>query len=395
MVSLNEAAADMGRYLIKASLLLAVAACGASRAGVSAAERPFTVSEVTSFDSPWAMSFLPGSGVPMTKMALVTEKGGRLWLVDTASGRKEEVAGVPKVHVEGQGGLLDVLTSPDFAGNQQVFLSYSREAPNGRSYAVVDSGRLILGQGQPRLEGLRTWWKAGPAVSGGAHYAGRLAFSPDGRYLFMSFGERFQFDPAQRLDNSIGKIIRLRVDHSIPEDNPFEVRRGQPSPPDRNPGIWTYGHRNPLGLSFAPDGRLWEIEMGPMGGDELNLIQRGKNYGWPRASNGSNYDGSDIPDHKPGDGFEPPKVWWNPSVSPAGLIIYSGNLFPRWKGDALIGALSGEALIHVRIRGDQASKAEQWPMGHRIRAVDQGPRGEVYLLEDGAGGRLLRLEPKR
>jgi glucose/arabinose dehydrogenase len=391
MVSLNEAAAQMGRYLIKASLLPALSACGASIADQSATERPFKASEVARFDSPWAMSFLPGSGMPFTNMALVTEKGGKLWLVDTASGRKEEVAGVPPVHVEGQGGLLDVLASPDFAGNQQVFISYSKDGPNGSSYTVVDAGRLILGHGQPHLEGLRTWWNAGPAVNGGSHYAGRLAISPDGQYLFMSFGERFQFDPAQRLDNNIGKTIRLTTNHAIPEDNPFEVPRVQSAPPDRNPGIWTYGHRNPLGLAFAPDGRLWEIEMGPMGGDELNLIQRG----WPRASNGSNYDGSDIPDHKQGDGFEPPKVWWNPSVSPAGLIIYSGDLFPEWKGDALIGALSGEAFIHVRIRGDQASKADEWAMGQRIRAVDQGPRGEVYLLEDGPGGRLLRLEPKR
>jgi glucose/arabinose dehydrogenase len=136
--------------------------------------------------------------------------------------------------------------------------------------------------------------------------------------------------------------------------------------------------------------------MGPMGGDELNLILKGRNYGWPKASNGSNYDGSAIPDHKPGDGFEAPKVWWNPSISPSSLLIYSGDLFPQWKGDALIGALSGEALIHVRIRGDQASKADQWAMGARIRAVDQGPRGEVYLLEDGdSGGRLLRLDPKK
>jgi glucose/arabinose dehydrogenase len=339
------------------------------------------------------MAFLPGSGLPLTNMALVTEKSGKLWLLNVATGQRQEVAGVPPVHVDDHGGLLDVLPSPDFAGNQRVFVSYVKDGPNG-SYAVVDAARLVLGSGQPRLEGLRTWWSAGPAVKSGAHYAARLAISPDGKYLFMSFGERFQFQPAQRLDNSIGKIIRLKTNHGIPEDNPFQVPRGQPSPPDKNPGIWSYGHRNPLGLAFAPDGRLWETEMGPKGGDELNLIQRGRNYGWPNASNGTNYDGTDIPDHKPGDGFEPPKVWWNPSISPGSLLIYSGDLFPQWKGDALIGALSGEALVRVDIDGDRAKKADQWPMGARIRAVDQGPRGEVYLLEDGeSGGRLLRLEP--
>jgi glucose/arabinose dehydrogenase len=166
--------------------------------------------------------------------------------------------------------------------------------------------------------------------------------------------------------------------------------------PNHTPAeTWTTGHRNPYGLAFAPDGRLWEHEMGPRGGDELNLILRGRNYGWPNASNGDNYDGVDIPDHRPGDGYEPPKLFWNPSVSPAGLIIYTGPMFPQWRGDALMGALSGHALIHVRIRGDQATKAEHWDMGSRIRDVTQGPHGEIYLLEDGSGGRLLRLTPAR
>ena len=157
--------------------------------------------------------------------------------------------------------------------------------------------------------------------------------------------------------------------------------------------FWTIGHRNLLGIAFAPDGRLWESEMGPKGGDEVNLIVAGRNYGYPRASNGSHYDGRDIPDHRPGDGFEPPKVWWNPSISPGGLMIYTGDKFPAWKGDALIPALSGEALIRVDIDGDKASKADQWDMGQRIRAVDQGPEGSVYLLED--EGRLLRLDPAK
>src|SRR4029453_19075172 len=160
--------------------------------------------------------------------------------------------------------------------------------------------------------------------------------------------------------------------------------------------FWTIGHRNVLGLSFASDGRLWASEMGPQGGDEVNLILPGRNYGWARVSKGSHYDGRDIPDHKPGGGFEAPKVWWNPSISPGALMIYTGNKFPQWKGDALIGALSGEAFIRVDIDGDKARKADQWDMGARIRAVDQGPDGSVYLLEDGpSGGRLLRLDPKR
>src|SRR3954471_2189935 len=363
--------------LMQTALLLAVGACSASPSRSQASgERPFTATEVVRFNAPWAMDFLPGSGVPKTNMALVTEKAGKLWLVDVGSGQKQDVAGVPRVHVEGQGGLAEVVAHPDFAGNQRIYLSFPEAGPNRTSGATIGYGRLILGQGPPRIEGYKTIWRQQAKVTGGAHYSERIAFAPDGT-MFITSGERFQFTPAQDPNSDLGKTIHMTAE-------------GQ-----RIGGhYYTLGHRNLLGISFAPDGRLWETEMGPMGGDELNLIQAGRNYGWPKASNGSNYDGTDIPDHKPGDGFEPPKVWWNPSVSPGSLLIYTGDLFPQWKGDALIGALSGEALIRVDIAGDQARKADQWDMDARIRAVDQGPRGEVYLLEDGPGGRLLRLEPK-
>jgi len=361
--------------LMQAALFAALAACSSAPSrSASPGERPFTMSEVTRFDSPWALDFLPGSGVSKTNMALVTEKAGKLWLLDVATGRKQEVTGVPAVHVEGQGGLAEVVAHPDFAGNQRIYLSFPEAGPNGTSGATVGYARLILGRGQPHLEGFKTIWRQEPKVKGGAHYSERIAFAPDGT-MFITSGERFQFAPAQDPNVDLGKVIHMTAE-------------GQ-----RIGHHYTLGHRNLLGLAFAPDGRLWETEMGPMGGDEFNLILPGRNYGWPNASNGSNYDGSDIPDHRSGDGFEPPKVWWNPSISPGSLLIYTGELFPQWKGDALIGALSGQAFIHVRIRGDKASKAEQWDMGARIRAVDQGPRGEVYLLEDGPGARLLRLEP--
>jgi aldose sugar dehydrogenase len=364
--------------LIQAGLLLVLAACGTSpsaSAGQSSTERPFTVTPVATFDSPWAMDFLPGSGVPKTSMALVTEKGGRLWLVDVGNGRKREVAGVPAVHVEGQGGLADVVAHPDFAGNQRIYLSFSEAGANRTSGAAVGYGRLILGSGAPRLDGFHVIWRQEPKIAGGNHYSQRIAFAPDGT-LFVTSGERFQFTPAQDPNVDLGKVI-----HMTAEGQRIGGR------------FYTLGHRNLLGLAFAPDGRLWETEMGPKGGDELNLILKGRNYGWPRASYGSNYDGTPIPDNHKSQGFEEPKVWWNPSISPSSLLIYSGDLFPQWQGDALIGALSGQALIRVDIDGDQARKADQWDMGARIRAVDQGPRGEVYLLEDGPGGRLLRLEP--
>lgn len=365
--------------LIQAAFVFFLAACNAASSSLAqtTGDPPFTSTEVAEFDSPWAMDFLPGSGVPKTNMALVTEKRGRLWLIDVRTGAKQEVAGVPRVHVEGQGGLADVVVHPDFAANQRVYLSFPEAGPNGTSGAVVGYGRLILGQGQPRLDGFRIIWRQQPKVSGGVHYSERIAFAPDGT-MFVSSGERFKFTPAQDPNSDLGKII-----HMTAEGQRIGGR------------FYTLGHRNVLGLAFAPDGRLWEDEMGPRGGDEVNLILKGRNYGWPLASYGTNYDGTDIPNDHKGRGFEEPKVWWNPSISPSSLLIYTGDLFPQWKGDALIGALSGQALIHVRIRGDQASKADQWDMGNRIRAVDQGPRGEVYLLEDGPGARLLRLEPVR
>ena len=358
---------------------LVLAACGAADGSSAQQSSPknFAVADVARFDSPWALTFLPGSGLPLTNAALVTEKAGKLWLVDAANGSKQEVTGVPgPVHAEGQGGLAEVVAHPDFAGNQRIYLSFSENRPNGASGAAIGYGRLILGKAPPRIEGFKVIWR-GPSVDSDVHYSQRIAFAPDGS-MFISSGERFQFDPSQDPDSDMGKIIHLTAE-------------GQ-----RIGGRWySMGHRNALGLAFAADGRLWETEMGPKGGDELNLILQGKNYGWPKVSYGSHYSGIPIPDDHKSRGFEEPKVWWNPSISPGSLLIYSGGLFPKWKGDALIGALSGQALIRVDINGDQAKKADQWDMGARIRAVDQGPGGEVYLLEDGPGGRLLRLTPAR
>ncbi len=213
-----------------------------------------------------------------------------------------------------------------------------------------------------------------------------MAFGPDG-FLYVTSGDRQKFDPAQDLTGNLGKVLRLTADGAPAPGNPFAARGGVAAE------FWTIGHRNLLGLSFAPDGRLWQTEMGPKHGDELNLIVAGRNYGWPRASNGNHYDGRDIPDHKPGDGFEPPKAYWDPAISPGGLLIYSGDKFATWKGDALIPALGGEALVRVDINGDTATKADQWDMDARIRSVAQGPDGSVYLIED--AGRLVRLDPAR
>ena len=369
----------MSLRLMQASLLLLLGACnaGPSQSAQAASERPFALAEVARFDSPWAMDFLPGSGLPLTNAALVTEKSGKLWLIDVASGRKQQVGGVPSVKVAGQGGLGDVVAHPGFAGNQRIYLSFAEAGAGGTSGAALGYGRLVMGQGQPRIEGFKVIWRQSPKVTGDGHFAHRIAFAPDGT-IYLTSGDRQKMQPAQDRKSDLGKIIHL-TDEGQRIGGRFH----------------TMGHRNPLGIAFAPDGRLWSNEMGPRHGDELNLIVQGRNYGWPEASYGSHYSGADIPDDHKGRGFEEPKVRWNPAISPGALMIYTGDLFPQWKGDALIGALSGQAFIRVDIEGDQARKADHWDMGARIRAVDQGPRGEVYLLEDGSNARLLRLEPAR
>ena len=363
-------------------LLFLVAACGGVGGGTAAAQdRPFQVEELGRFNEPWAMTFLPGGDL------LVTEKRGALKL-RRADGRVLEVTGVPQISYGGQGGFGDVVLHPDFARNRLVYLSWVEAGDDGTRGAVVGRARFNFGEACASLSELQVIWRQQPKIDGGNHFSHRIAFGPDGK-LYVSSGERFQFTPAQDLDVSLGKVVRLNDDGSVPADNPFANRGGVAAQ------IWTLGHRNLLGLAFDGAGRLWEVEMGPKGGDELNLVQRGRNYGWPRASNGSNYDDSDIPDHRPGDGFEPPKVWWNPSISPSSLMIYSGAMFPQWRGDAFIGALSGQALIRVDLDGSNARKADQWPMGARIREVEQAPDGAIWLLQDGqSGGRLLRLTPR-
>ena len=378
------------RHLWQASALLlgATAACGpAATNAAGTSQRPFVTHEVAKFSSPWAMAFLTGSGRPLLDAALLTEREGRLWIVDTRSGAKTAVAGVPAVHVAGQGGLGDVAVHPDFVVNRRVYLSFVEAGPDGTSGAAVGYGTLdTTNAAQAALTGFKVIWRQSPKVDGNGHFSHRMAFGPDG-LLYLSSGDRQKFTPAQDMGGNLGKVLRLTDEGAPAPGNPWAAQGGIAAT------FWSIGHRNLLGLAFAPDGRLWESEMGPMGGDEVNLIVAGKNYGWPRASNGSNYDGSDIPDHRAGDGFEPPKVWWNPSISPGGLMIYTGDKFPRWKGDALVPALSGQALIRVDIDGDKAVKAEQWEMGERIRAVDQGPDGSVFVIED--EGRLLRLDPAR
>lgn len=376
--------------------ILSLTACGASAPAdpaitpvQSPAAKPFAESAVATFDEPWAMAFLPGRGVPMTAMALVTEKRGRLWLVSTATGQRTTVSGVPTVDYGGQGGLGDVIVHPDFAGNGFIYLSWAEGGPGGTRGAVVGRAKLVMGSAAPRLEGMQVIWRQEPKVTGRGHYGHRMAFGPDGM-LYIASGERQKFTPAQDLNQNLGKIVRLTDGGMIPSDNPF-YDQGR-----IKAQIWTYGHRNPLGIAFDAQGRLWEQEMGPEGGDEVNLIVKGRNYGYPVVSNGRNYGAftDDIPDHSTRPEFEAPKVSWNPVISPGGLIVYSGALFRAWKGNLFIGGLSSESLIRVEVNGDKAREAARYAMGARIREVEQGPDGAIWLLEDRSGGRLLKLTPR-
>jgi glucose/arabinose dehydrogenase len=368
-------------------MLLAACSAGGEAAGSSddaappaASARPFNIRPIATFDEPWAMAFLPGPG----PRALITERKGRLRLLWSDVGRVGEVKGAPEVDYGGQGGLGDVVLHPRFAQNRLVYLSWVEAGEGGNRGAVVGRARFLEGAGGPRLEGLQIIYRQSPKLSGRGHFGHRIAFGPDGK-LYISNGERQEFTPAQDMNANLGKIVRLNDDGTIPADNPFAGRGGVTAQ------IWSLGHRNPLGLAFDGSGRLWEIEMGPKGGDELNLVERGKNYGYPIVSNGDHYDGKDIPDHPTRPEFAAPKVWWTPVISPGDMILYSGSAFPAWRGDILVAGLSSKALIRVDVNGTSAREAERWDMGKRIREVEQGPDGSVYLLEDGESARLLKL----
>lgn len=373
-------------FLVIAALLTACSQSdnAVAQAGTSA-DRPFDIDIGADFDEPWAMAFLPGSA-----RALITEKSGKLMLWEEG-GAVVEVSGVPKVAFGGQGGLGDVVIAPDFQVSNAIYLSWVEPGPGGTYGAVVGRAILNMEGPTPTLSDMTKVWEQNPKVTGQGHYSHRIVFSPDGKYMFIGSGERQKFDPAQDMNANLGKIVRLNPDGSVPADNPFA---GQPSPTDQ---IWSLGHRNILGLAFDRQGNLWNQEMGPAGGDEINLVARKANYGYPKVSNGDHYDGRPIPDHSDGDGFTAPAVWWNPAISPAGLAYYNADLFPEWQDSLFLGGLSAKALVRVKIDGQKLTKADQWDMGARIREVEVGPDGALWLLEDGgeSQGRLLKLTPKQ
>ena len=357
----------------------------------STAGSTLDVAALGEFDQPWAMSFLPSGEL------LVTEKGGNLWLVRPLSSagntslstvspeqlERVQVTGIPVTRASGQGGLGDVVVHPGYKNNRLIYLSYVEREDNLSGAAVVRAQLDLSDPDSPRLVARQDVWRQVPKVTGQGHYGHRMAFSSDG-YLYITSGERQKFDPAQDMQMNLGKLVRLFDDGSVPPDNPWASNGGIAAQ------FWSIGHRNPLGIAFADDGQLWVHEMGPRGGDELNRIVAGANYGYPLVSNGRHYSGLPIPDHDTRPDLQAPELSWSPVISPSSIVIYEGDRYPGWQGTGLIGGLSSQALVRVSL-GESVTEIERFDMNRRIREVEQDSSGVVYLLEDKAGGRLLRL----
>lgn len=341
---------------------------------------------ITSFENPWAMAFLPDGH------SLVTEKAGALWLLDKNQQKRFAVTGTPNVKARGQGGLGDVIVHPDFKTNSTIYISYIERDPKDDAYsgAVIERATLNISDSGANLSDRELIWHQSPKVTGNGHYSHRMAFSPDG-YLFITSGDRQKFTPAQNMAMNLGKILRLNADGSVPQDNPFY---GNGSVTEQ---IWTLGHRNPLGIDFDEQGNLWSHEMGPRHGDELNIIEKARNYGYPVVSQGDHYSGVKIPNHEDYPIYKAPENAWVPAISPAGFIIYKGDMYKDWKGNGFIGGLSSEALVRVTFSRDgqkwNVEEAERYEWGKRVREVEQDNKGNIYVLEDKEGGRLIKLQP--
>jgi glucose/arabinose dehydrogenase len=365
------------------ALVLALASCGAAPAGESAGQAHaspvvnaslagFAITDYGRFDEPWAMAFIPG-----TPYALITEKSGKLKLWQDGADPRE-VAGVPRVDYGGQGGLGDVAVSPRFAEDGMIYLSWAEAGPNDTRGAAVGRARLML-DGAPRLGPVEVIWRQ-DKVTGRGHYSHRLTFSPDGTALYIASGDRQKKTPAQDDSSNLGKIVKLDIANAGPAGPPQVVSKG---------------HRNVLGLQFDAEGRLWDLEHGPAGGDEFNLVKPGQNYGWPLVSNGDNYNGSPIPRHATRPDLATPAISWTPVIAPGDFIFYSGDLFPGWKGNAVIAGMGSAGLVRVAMDGERAREVERIPLGRRIREVRQGPDGAIWVLEDGEGARLRRMVPRK
>ena len=378
------------------------------------ANLPFTMTQVAQFKLPWRVAFLPDGRL------LLTEKVGPVWLV-TQKGEKTQIDNVPAVLWQGQGGMLGVFVSPKYATDHSIYLTYAEPGDEqGTSSLALARAKLNVGESTASLSDLQVLWRDLPKGRGG-QFGAQIAFSPDGQYLFLTVGDRQRMTPAQDPNSALGKIFRLTLDGKPAPGNPMAGKTGADTLPLINPPrdteaaktapviseyklqqpnltpsmTWTTGHRTPYGLAFAPDGRLWEIEHGPRGGDELNLIEPGKNYGWPLVSYAVNYNGVPIPSPDTRTDLAKPVIYWTPIIAPGNLMFYTGNMFPQWKGSALFGGMATQTLNRVTFDGKGgATAAERWNVGHRIRDVEQGPDGALWMLEDSNPGGLYRVTPK-
>ena len=400
--------------LVTTALLLSLASTAAHaqvNLGSKAPEAalPFTLTQVATFNLPWRLAFLPDGRM------LVTEKVGPVWLV-TPKGEKFPVANVPKVLYGGQGGMLGIYLSPNYATDRYVYLTYSEPQEVGGSSLALARAKLGLTATGASLDNLQVIWRDGA----GGQFGGAVAFSPDKKFLFLTVGERQRMTPAQDPNSPLGKVLRLTLDGKPAPGNPGAGKTGAASVPIIDPPrdtvaaktapvlrsytfpggnktpseTWSSGHRTPYGLAFAPDGKLWEMEHGPKGGDELNLILPTKNYGWPEVCYCANYNDVPNPSHDTRPEFEKPKLYWNPVVAPGNLTFYKGAMFPAWQGSALIGGMASKTLNRVVIKGDTATAAERWNVDKRIRDVAVAPDGSLWLLEDANPGGMYRVTKK-
>ncbi|MEC8838081.1 MAG: PQQ-dependent sugar dehydrogenase, partial [Pseudomonadota bacterium] len=317
------------------------------------------------------------------------EKAGSAKIVNTANDRQLDVTGLPAVEYGGQGGLGDVAFLPsesdNSVGTRTIYLPWVEAGDSDTRGAALGRGQLVCAQATAcQIEGLEIIWRQAPKVTGRGHYSHRIAFSPDGEHIFLASGERQKMEPSQDEQSHLGKIVRLELDGTPAGDGAIDGAL---------PDIWSMGHRNILGMDFDAQGRLWEVEHGPAGGDELNLVQKGANYGWPLRSNGEHYDGGAITDHSADDGFAKAAIGWTPVIAPGSMTFYTGDLFDGLAGNLLIAGLKSQAIVRVAIDGETATETARYDMGARIREIVEGPDGALWVLEDGDGGRLLELRP--
>ena len=372
--------------MLNASLFTRGIAIVFALASASAGAQAVRVQPVAqALDHPWAVAFLPQGRF------LVTERAGRLRRVDAQGNVSAPLQGLPAIASGGQGGLLDIVTDSDFARNRTLYFCFSEPDTEPRSPANSTAlARARLSDDETQLEDVQVLFSQKPKVASNLHFGCRIVEGRDGT-LFLALGDRYHHrDAAQKLDNHIGKVVRVRKDGSVPPDNPFVGRAGA------LPEIWSYGHRNAQGATLAPDGRYWMHEHGPQGGDEINIPQAGRNYGWPVITFGENYGGGKIGEGTARAGMEPPLHYWVPSVAPSGMAFLTSDRYgPAWKGNLFVGSLKFGFLGRIELNGD-AVRAEHRLLAEgreRIRDVRQGPDGLLYVLTDAANGRLLRLQP--